>query len=126
MLIPPVTFSSRPMSSPSSHDHSSEALCFVQAPLNNHIFVIFRCTVYSKGSLERSFFYLNVDASFDKIGLEATEKCLFEDDQFTLFDNADAFDRRQSPLILGRCYGNSIAFQTQLQQLTRVERASCL
>ena len=36
-------------------------------------FVIFRCIAYSKESLERSFFYLNVDALFAKIGLESTE-----------------------------------------------------
>ena len=81
--------------------NSSEKLRFFQAHLNNHIFVIFHCTAYSKESLERSFFYLNVDALFNKIGLEATEKCLFEDDQFTLFDHADAFDRRRSPLFWG-------------------------
>ena len=63
MLIPPVIFSFR-SSSPSSHDHSSEAPRFVQTSLNNHNVVIFRCTAYSKASLERSFFYLNIDALF--------------------------------------------------------------
>ena len=63
MLIPPVIFSFR-SSSPSSHDHSSEAPRFVQTSLNNHNVVIFHCTAYSKASLERSFFYLNVDAMF--------------------------------------------------------------
>ena len=37
MLITPVTLSSRPP----RHDHSSEALRFVQTPLNNHNFVNF-------------------------------------------------------------------------------------
>ena len=57
MLIPPVIFSFR-SSSPSSHDHSSEAPRFVQTSLNNHNVVIFHCTACSKASLERSFFYL--------------------------------------------------------------------
>ena len=61
MLIPPMIFSSR-LSSLSSHDHLSEAPRFLQTSLNNHNFVIFHCTAYSKVSLERLFFYLNADA----------------------------------------------------------------
>ena len=58
----------------------SAVLQIVQTPLNNHNFVIFRCTAYSKASLERSFFfYLNEDTLFARIGLETTQRWLFED-----------------------------------------------
>ena len=76
----------------------SAALC--ANPLNNHNFVIFRCTAYAKTPLERSFFYLNVDALFARIGPEATELWLFEGEHFILFGHADAFDRRRSPFFL--------------------------
>ena len=42
----------------------------MQTSLNNHNFFIFRCTAYSKASSERSFFYLNVDASLQESDLK--------------------------------------------------------
>ena len=97
MLIPPVTLSFRPMS---RHDHSSRSAELCANPLNNHNFVIFHCNAYAKTSLERSFFYLNVDALFERIGPEATELWFFEGEHFILFGHADAFDRRRSPFFL--------------------------
>ena len=77
MLIPPVTSSSHP----SSHDHSSEVLRFKLCKphwttITLSFFVALRI---QKHRWKDHLFYLNVDALFARIGLETTQRWLFED-----------------------------------------------
>ena len=109
MLIPPVTFSFRPMS---SHDHSSEAPRFVQILWTTITLSFFVATAYAKNIL-------------GKIILLSKRRCLVCENwtwsngvvvvlkASTSFSLAtpDAFDRRRSPFFSCGCYRNSIAFK---------------
>ena len=75
-------------------------------------------TAYSKASLERSFFYLNVDALFARIGLETTEWWLFEH-HLHLFFQGNAFDRRRWPFSSCGCYSNSITFKPNVAAIDK-------